>query len=93
VKERNHDRSGTREGWLAAQRELLKAEKELTRRSDELARQRQDLPWVRVDKEYASRPTRALQTITRHIADAWMWPSPGACAQPVCADEVIEQLS
>jgi hypothetical protein len=32
----NH-KTGTREEWLAAQRELLEAEKELTRRSDELA--------------------------------------------------------
>src|SRR5205814_9915433 len=42
----------SREGWLAARKELLKAEKELPHRSDELARQRQELPWVRVDKEY-----------------------------------------
>jgi predicted dithiol-disulfide oxidoreductase (DUF899 family) len=45
-------KTGTREEWLAARRELLAAEKEHTRRSDELARQRQELPWVRVDKEY-----------------------------------------
>ncbi|HEX4085140.1 MAG TPA: DUF899 domain-containing protein [Chthoniobacteraceae bacterium] len=45
-------RTGTREEWLAARRDLLKAEKELTRRSDELAQRRQDLPWVRVEKEY-----------------------------------------
>jgi Bacterial protein of unknown function (DUF899) len=34
-KKTNH-KTGTREEWLAAQRELLEAEKELTRRSDEL---------------------------------------------------------
>jgi len=45
-------KTGTRDQWLAARRELLKAEKELTRRSDELARRRQELPWVRIDKEY-----------------------------------------
>jgi predicted dithiol-disulfide oxidoreductase (DUF899 family) len=45
-------KTGTREEWLAARRELLAAEKEHTRRGDELARQRQELPWVRVDKEY-----------------------------------------
>jgi predicted dithiol-disulfide oxidoreductase (DUF899 family) len=45
-------KTGTREEWLAARRELLAAEKEHTRRSDELARQRQELPWVRIDKEY-----------------------------------------
>jgi len=45
-------KTGTREDWLAARRELLAAEKEHTRRADELARQRRELPWVRVDKEY-----------------------------------------
>src|ERR1700758_577179 len=45
-------KTGTREEWLAARRELLKAEKEHTRRGDELARRRQELPWVRIDKEY-----------------------------------------
>jgi predicted dithiol-disulfide oxidoreductase (DUF899 family) len=46
-------KTGTREEWLAARRELLAAEKEHTRRGDELARQRQELPWVRIDKDYA----------------------------------------
>jgi predicted dithiol-disulfide oxidoreductase (DUF899 family) len=45
-------KTGTREQWLAARRELLTAEKELTRRSDELVQQRQQLPWVRIDKAY-----------------------------------------
>src|SRR5688572_21008853 len=45
-------RTGTRDEWLAARRDLLEAEKELTRRSDELARRRQELPWVRMDTEY-----------------------------------------
>jgi predicted dithiol-disulfide oxidoreductase (DUF899 family) len=45
-------RTGSREEWLAARRELLAAEKALTRQSDEVARQRQALPWVRVDKDY-----------------------------------------
>ena len=45
-------RTGTREEWLAARRELLTAEKELTHRGDEVARQRRELPWVRIDKEY-----------------------------------------
>src|SRR5205809_432604 len=45
-------KTGTREEWLAARRELLAAEKEHTRRGDELARQRQELPWVRIEKEY-----------------------------------------
>jgi predicted dithiol-disulfide oxidoreductase (DUF899 family) len=50
--------TGTRKEWLAARLALLEAEKELTRRSDELARRRQELPWVRIDKEFDSRPTR-----------------------------------
>jgi len=45
-------KTGTREEWLAARRELLEAEKEHTRRGDELARRRQQLPWVRIDKAY-----------------------------------------
>jgi predicted dithiol-disulfide oxidoreductase (DUF899 family) len=45
-------KTGTRDEWLAARRNLLTAEKELTRQSDEVARRRQQLPWVRVDKEY-----------------------------------------
>jgi predicted dithiol-disulfide oxidoreductase (DUF899 family) len=45
-------KTGTRDEWLAARRDLLAAEKELTRKSDELARRRQELPWVRIDKAY-----------------------------------------
>jgi predicted dithiol-disulfide oxidoreductase (DUF899 family) len=45
-------RTGTREEWLAARRELLQDEKAHTRRSDELAQRRQELPWVRVEKAY-----------------------------------------
>jgi predicted dithiol-disulfide oxidoreductase (DUF899 family) len=45
-------RTGTRDEWLAARRQLLEAEKELTRRGDEVAKRRQELPWVRIDKEY-----------------------------------------
>jgi predicted dithiol-disulfide oxidoreductase (DUF899 family) len=45
-------KTGTRNEWLAARRDLLAAEKELTRRSDELARQRQALPWVPIEKTY-----------------------------------------
>ena len=45
-------KTGTREEWLAARRQLLEAEKDLTRQSDELARRRQELPWVRVEKQY-----------------------------------------
>jgi predicted dithiol-disulfide oxidoreductase (DUF899 family) len=45
-------RTGTREQWLDARRELLDAEKEYMRRGDDLARQRQELPWVPIEKEY-----------------------------------------
>jgi predicted dithiol-disulfide oxidoreductase (DUF899 family) len=45
-------RTGTRDEWLAARRELLQAEKEHTRLGDELARRRQELPWVRIEKDY-----------------------------------------
>src|ERR1043166_8760342 len=43
---------GSREGWIAARKKLLKDEKELTRRSDEIAKRRQELPWVKIDKKY-----------------------------------------
>ena len=45
-------RTGTREDWLAARRELLDAEKAHMREGDALARRRQELPWVPIGKEY-----------------------------------------
>ena len=45
-------RTGTRDEWLTARKELLAAEKEHSRRGDELARRRRELPWVPVEKEY-----------------------------------------
>lgn len=45
-------RTGTREEWLGARRELLDREKSLTRLSDDLARERRALPWVLVEKDY-----------------------------------------
>jgi predicted dithiol-disulfide oxidoreductase (DUF899 family) len=45
-------KTGPREEWLTARRELLAAEKEHTRRGDELARQRRELPWVPIEKDY-----------------------------------------
>jgi predicted dithiol-disulfide oxidoreductase (DUF899 family) len=45
-------RTGSREDWLAARRELLEAEKEHMRQGDELAHRRQGLPSVPVGKEY-----------------------------------------
>ena len=45
-------KTGTREEWLAARRELLGAEKELTRQGDDVTRRRMELPWVRIEKDY-----------------------------------------
>jgi predicted dithiol-disulfide oxidoreductase (DUF899 family) len=45
-------RTGSRQEWLAARRELLDAEKQHMRQGDELARRRQELPWVAIEKEY-----------------------------------------
>jgi predicted dithiol-disulfide oxidoreductase (DUF899 family) len=45
-------KTGTREEWLAARRELLAAEKKLTRQGDDVTRRRMALPWVRIDKDY-----------------------------------------
>jgi predicted dithiol-disulfide oxidoreductase (DUF899 family) len=45
-------RTGTRDKWLVARRELLDAEKQHMRAGDELARRRQDLPWVAIEKQY-----------------------------------------
>ncbi len=47
----NH-RTGTREEWLTASRDLLAREKERSRAGDHLARLRRDLPWVPVTKRY-----------------------------------------
>lgn len=57
-------RTGTREEWLVARRELLAAEKEQTRQSDELARRRQELPWVPVDKDYWFDTENGQRTLT-----------------------------
>jgi predicted dithiol-disulfide oxidoreductase (DUF899 family) len=45
-------RTGTREEWLAARRELLDTEKRHLRRGDEIAHMRQQLPWVPIEKAY-----------------------------------------
>jgi predicted dithiol-disulfide oxidoreductase (DUF899 family) len=45
-------KTGTREEWLAARKELLVKEKELTHRGDQIAAERRDLPWVPIDKQY-----------------------------------------
>jgi predicted dithiol-disulfide oxidoreductase (DUF899 family) len=43
---------GTRDGWLAARRELLAQEKEFTRQRDALNTARRQLPMVEIDKAY-----------------------------------------
>ena len=45
-------RTGTREEWLAARRELLEKEKDITHRKDALARERLEMPWVPIEKDY-----------------------------------------
>jgi predicted dithiol-disulfide oxidoreductase (DUF899 family) len=59
---------GTREGWLAARRELLAAEKEHMRQGDELARRRRELPWVRVEKAYVFETDEGEKTLAELFA-------------------------
>ena len=61
-------RTGTREEWLAASRELLAAEKAYARRGDELARQRRELPWVRVEKGYTFETEDGPKTLAELFA-------------------------
>jgi predicted dithiol-disulfide oxidoreductase (DUF899 family) len=58
-------KTGTREEWLAARKELLVREKEHTRQGDEVARQRRDLPWVRVEKEYRFETDDGARTLAQ----------------------------
>jgi predicted dithiol-disulfide oxidoreductase (DUF899 family) len=56
-------KTGTREEWLAASRELLEREKEHMRQGDELAGRRQELPWVPIEKEYVFETDKGNQTL------------------------------
>jgi predicted dithiol-disulfide oxidoreductase (DUF899 family) len=56
-------KTGTREQWLAARRELLEAEKRHMRQGDELARRRQELPWVPIEKEYVFETNNGTRTL------------------------------
>jgi predicted dithiol-disulfide oxidoreductase (DUF899 family) len=56
-------RTGTRDEWLAARRELLDAEKAHMRQGDELARRRQELPWVAIEKEYVFATDNGKKTL------------------------------
>src|SRR4051794_8751768 len=58
-------RTGPREEWLTARKELLAREKEHTRRGDELARARRELPWVRVEKEYTFETDEGTKTLAQ----------------------------
>jgi predicted dithiol-disulfide oxidoreductase (DUF899 family) len=56
-------KTGTREEWLPARRELLEAEKQHMRQGDELTRRRQQLPWVAVEKEYVFETDERKKTL------------------------------
>src|SRR5438309_7252377 len=56
-------RTGTREEWEAARKELLEREDEYAQHGKELARQRQELPWVRVEKEYEFATDQGTKTL------------------------------
>jgi predicted dithiol-disulfide oxidoreductase (DUF899 family) len=58
-------KTGTREQWLAARRELLDAEKMHMRQGDELARRRQELPWVPIEKEYVFETDNGRKTLAQ----------------------------
>jgi predicted dithiol-disulfide oxidoreductase (DUF899 family) len=57
------DRTGNRDEWLAARRELLDAEKQHLRQGDELARRRRELPWVAVEQEYVFETDNGHKTL------------------------------
>src|SRR5881394_1616470 len=56
-------RTGTRQEWLAARRELLDAEKKHMRQGDELARRRRELPWEAIEKEYVFETDNGTKTL------------------------------
>jgi predicted dithiol-disulfide oxidoreductase (DUF899 family) len=64
-----HHKTGTREDWLAARKELLEAEKRHSRAGDELARKRQQLPWVRLEKEYMFETENGSKTLAELFDD------------------------
>jgi predicted dithiol-disulfide oxidoreductase (DUF899 family) len=59
----NKHRTGTRDAWLAARRDLLDAEKQHMRLGDELARRRQELPWVPIENEYVFETDTGKKTL------------------------------
>ena len=56
-------RTGTREEWLEASRELVAREKEHMRQGDELAGQRRELPWVPIEKDYEFETNEGAKTL------------------------------
>lgn len=56
-------KTGTREEWLEARKELLAKEKDLTRRGDQLATERRDLPWVPIGKQYRFSTAEGQKTL------------------------------
>ena len=62
-------KTGTRDDWLAARKELLRLEKEHSRQGDELARRRQQLPWVRIDEEYSFETDEGTKTLAELFDD------------------------
>ena len=56
-------KSGTRDEWLRARKDLLEREKELTRQGDEIARQRRALPWVPIEKAYKFATNEGTKTL------------------------------
>jgi len=62
-------KTGTREEWLAARRDLLATEKEHTRIGDDLARRRRELPWVQIEKQYTLQTEHGPKTLRELFED------------------------
>ena len=56
-------RTGTREEWLVARKELLQLEKDHSRRGDQIARLRRELAWVPVEKQYSFQTDGGTKTL------------------------------
>ena len=61
-------RTGTREEWLAARKELLAKEKEFTRLRDQVSALRRELPWEAVTREYVFEGPDGRQTLPQLFA-------------------------
>jgi predicted dithiol-disulfide oxidoreductase (DUF899 family) len=56
-------KTGSREEWLAARKELGEREDELAQRAGELAEERRGLPWVQVEKDYSFKTDEGTKTL------------------------------